>query len=577
MKPAKKVLLRIALAQLNPTVGDLEGNAQKIREEISRARETQADLVLFPEQVIPGYPAEDLLLKNQFVRDDIIMLKSLQPTCKGLTAVLGFIDKGKDGSLYNAAAVMHDAQYVATYHKIHLPNYGVFDEKRYFTPGKRPLLLNLQGILVGINICEDVWVRDGPTGILTRAGAQVVLNISASPYHMLKAKEREAMLSSRARAHNIWIVYTNMVGGQDEIVFDGQSLVINPKGRIVSRAKAFQEDMSVVDIPLEVQERQTRSADKSQFSVVMLGPCKSRTGRVRKPVAPIIQKHLPLKEELFRALVLGTKDYVRKNGFQKVVLGLSGGVDSSLVAAIAAEALGADNVVALFMPSRFSSVQSHQDAAALAQNLKIRLDIVGIDTVYESYLANLRSFFQGLPVNITEENLQARIRGNVLMAFSNKFGWLVLTTGNKSETSVGYCTLYGDMAGGFAVIKDLFKDWVYRLAGYINERAGKEIIPNTVLIKEPTAELRPNQKDSDSIPPYPTLDPILKGYIEQNMGVDDLTRKGFSPALVKQIVEMVDRNEYKRRQAPPGVKITPLAFGKDRRYPITNRYHFPKK
>ncbi len=542
LPPAAKKILRLALAQINPTVGDLDGNTKKILASMEHARQAKVDLILFPEQVLPGYPAEDLLLKKQFVRDNLGALRKIQAASKGLTAVVGFIN-GKDNTIYNAAAILHEGKLCAVYHKIHLPNYGVFDEKRYFTPGAKPLLWNISGARVGLSICEDIWVP-GPARFLAQAGARIVLNISASPYHVLKGKERGARLARRARENEVCIAYVNMVGGQDEIVFDGQSVVVDAKGRVVARAKAFAEDLLIVDIP-----------------------------PVANKARSVVNKPLSVEEEMLQALITGTRDYVRKNGFQKVVFGLSGGVDSALVAAIAAEALGADNVIGVFMPSCFSSVQSLQDAKAVAENLRIRLETVGIDRTLQSYLAELKPFFAKLPSDSAEENLQARIRGNILMAFSNKFGWLVLTTGNKSETSVGYCTLYGDMAGGFAVIKDLFKKRVYRLARHVNKRAGRTIIPESVLTKEPTAELRPHQKDSDTLPPYPQLDPVLEAYVEKNLGVNDLDKAGFDPAMIKQVVRWVDSNEYKRRQAPPGVKITPLAFGKDRRYPITNRYN----
>ncbi len=568
--------LRVALAQINPTVGDLEGNARLIAAAIQRAGDCYADLVIFPEQVVPGYPAEDLLLKHQFVKDNRRILKNIAAATRHTTAIVGCIGEGPNGALFNAAALLHNDKLVASYHKMHLPNYGVFDEKRYFTAGRGPLLFMLGGIPLGLGICEDIWVNHGPTDCLARAGSQVVVNISASPYHMLKGKEREAMLIARARANKIWIVYVNMVGGQDEIVFDGQSMVVDPSGQVIARAKAFQEDFLVLDIPIASGRQDKSPADSKSVRIVDLGarPCACRGGPRSRLEKLVLCTPPVLEEEILQALIAGTRDYVRKNGFEKVVLGMSGGVDSALVAAIAVEALGKDNVVALFMPSRFSSVQSLEDARNVGENLGIRLETVGIDPVFQSYLTQLKPLFGKLSPDITEENIQARIRGNILMAFSNKFKWLVLTTGNKSETSVGYCTLYGDMAGGFAMIKDLFKEWVYRLAHYINRRNKKEIIPPSVLAKEPTAELRPNQKDSDSIPPYAKLDPVLKGYIEKNLGLSDLSEK-FNPALARRVVDLVESNEYKRRQAPPGIKITPLAFGKDRRYPITNRYHKP--
>ncbi len=561
-----KHALRLAIAQINPVVGDLDGNVRKIIAGMAQAREVKADLVLFPEQVIPGYPAEDLVLKKQFVKDNLRALDKVRAASKGLTAIVGFIDSHK-GLSYNAAAVLSHTKHCATYRKMYLPNYGVFDEKRIFASGDSPLLLEHKGAILGLNICEDIWVEHGPSDSAAQAGAQLVMNISASPYHLRKGKERESLLMRRAKSRRVWIAYANMVGGQDEILFDGQSVIVSPQGQIVSRAQAFVEEMIVADIPLGST---TRARDASKKSAIVR--FHDVSSHVRKSITPILHKHREEVEEILQALILGTRDYAHKNGFEKAVLGLSGGVDSALVAAIAAEALGPANVITVFMPSRFSSLQSLEDAQALAKNLNLRLEITAIDTVQESYLTQLKPYFKGLPSNIAEENLQARIRGNFLMALSNKFGWLVLTTGNKSETSVGYCTLYGDMAGGFAVIKDLFKDRVYRLARHINARAHREIIPQSILTKEPTAELRPQQKDSDSIPPYPQLDPILKGYVEENLGANDLIQKGFNAALVRRVVQLVDSNEYKRRQAPPGIKITPLAFGKDRRYPITNRY-----
>ncbi len=541
---AKKAL-RLALAQINPTVGDLKGNVRKCAEFIRRAKQAKADLIVFPEQVLPGYPAEDLLLKKQFVRDNVRALESLKGECRGIAAIVGYIRPGKNAALHNAAALLADGKIQAVYDKMFLPNYGVFDEKRYFTAGLRPMTVMLRGVRIGLTICEDIWVDKGPVADNAAAGAKIVINISASPYHMRKVQEREKMLSRRAKAHGVCIAYANMVGGQDEIVFDGQSMAVDVRGNIIARAKSFQEDLLILDMP---------------------------AGARGKSAQPRKEPYLAVEEEVLQALLLGTRDYVRKNGFEKVVLGLSGGVDSALVAVVAVEALGAANVTALFMPSRYSSVQSLQDAKAVAQNLNIRMETVGIEPIFQAYLRELKPLFEQLPENSAEENLQARIRGNLLMALSNKFGWMVLTTGNKSETSVGYTTLYGDMAGGFAVIKDLYKEWVYRLSAHINKRAGKKIIPPSVLGKEPTAELRPNQKDSDSLPPYPRLDPVLKAYVEKNMGVAELIAGGFQPALVKRVAQLVDRNEYKRRQAAPGIKITPMAFGKDRRYPITNKY-----
>jgi NAD+ synthase (glutamine-hydrolysing) len=558
------------MAQINPTVGDLEGNRDKIIDYIGRARKLGADVVTFPEMTVTGYPPEDLLLKPQFVKDNLKTLHRIQRATEGITAVVGFVDKRE--LLYNAAAVMRDGRLRYVYHKILLPNYGVFDEYRYFRPGNRYPILTIAGVKIGVNICEDIWFAEGPTRSQAHAGAEVIININASPYHKGKGKERLRMLSERARENGVIITYTNTVGGQDELVFDGQSMVIDARGRLIAQGGQFVEELMTVD--LRVPERKKPAPDggphyESVDAVVISEKPRGRRKPLRagKPPRPY-----PIDEEVYRALVLGTRDYIRKNSFKAVVIGLSGGIDSSLVAAVAVDAIGRENVTGVFMPSQYSSRESCEDAYGLAENLGIRILEVPIQQTFESYLRTLRREFARTGQDVTEENLQARIRGNILMALSNKFGWLVLTTGNKSEMSVGYATLYGDMAGGFAVIKDVPKTLVYDVSRCANRLAGRTLIPKRVLVKAPTAELRPNQKDSDSLPVYPVLDPILKAYVEDDKELDDILSMGFDRKTVERVIRLVDSSEYKRRQAPPGVKITHRGLGKDRRFPITNRY-----
>jgi NAD+ synthase (glutamine-hydrolysing) len=555
----KKENLRIALAQINPTVGDLEGNSRKITLYINKAKELGADIISFPELSLPGYPPEDLLLKPKFVEDNLKTLKELSEAVNNIVAVLGFVDK-KGKYLYNAAAVIYNAKIYGIYHKIFLPNYGVFDEKRYFEPGSKPLLFNLGKFCFAVNICEDIWHEKGPTQIQAKSGAKLILNINASPYYAGRIKEREDIVCKQAKANNVAIAYTNLIGGQDELVFDGQSMVVSRRGRIINRAQAFQEDLLVADLEMpEVKRSKAATIIAEQFHPAQKPRLQKKESTILEPVA-----------EVYQALVLGLKDYVTKNGFQKVVIGLSGGIDSSLVATLAVDALGKENVMGLFMPTRHSSQESTVGTRRLAENLGIKLTVISIEQIYNMYLVVLEPHFAGLDRNITEENIQARIRGNMLMAFSNKFGWLVLTTGNKSEMSTGYATLYGDMAGGLAVIKDVPKMLVYKLARYRNSL--NPLIPENILTRPPTAELRPNQKDVDSLPPYETLDPILKAYVEEDKELDKITVSGFDRETVAKVLRMVDGSEYKRRQSPPGIKITPKAFGRDRRMPITNRY-----
>jgi NAD+ synthase (glutamine-hydrolysing) len=570
--------VRVALAQINPTVGDLAGNERKIGDQIARARELQADIVVFPELAVPGYPPEDLLLKPSFVAANLACLKRIAERTNGITAVVGFVDRTDD--LYNAAAVLHEGRVAAVYHKAYLPNYAVFDEERYFRAGDRPLVFSLGRVTVGINICEDIWYPAGPTKLQVLAGAQLVVNISASPYHAGKGTARERMLATRAADNVVCLAFCNMVGGQDELVFDGGSVIFDERGELVARGKQFAEDLLVAELDLAAvfrqqlhdprwrKERARQAAEAVQR--VALTPINARPQQ--PATSPSVVPLLEPAAEIYQALVLGTGDYVRKNGFREVVIALSGGIDSALTAAIAADALGPQNVVGVFMPSRYSSVDSREDATQLAENLGIRFLTVPIDGTFQAYLEMLTEPFAGLSQDVTEENIQARIRGNVLMALSNKFGWLVLTTGNKSEMGVGYATLYGDMAGGFAVIKDVPKMLVYELAEHVNAREGHPVIPQRTLDKAPTAELRPDQKDEDSLPPYRVLDPILHAYVEEDRGLEDIIALGFDADTVAEVLSMVDRAEYKRRQAPPGVRITPRAFGKDRRLPITNRY-----
>ncbi|MHB8846265.1 MAG: NAD+ synthase [Nitrospirota bacterium] len=563
--------LRIAMAQINPTVGDLAGNRDRIIDTIGLARKAGADLVAFPELAVTGYPPEDLLLKPQFVQDNLRTLKEIQKATKGITAVVGFVDR-KD-LLYNAAAVLHNGDLAYVYHKILLPNYGVFDEYRYFRPGNRYPIITLRGVALGVNICEDIWFTEGPTRSQAMAGAEVIININASPYHKGKGRERLKMLAERARENNVIVSYTNAVGGQDELVFDGQSMVIDGKGRLLASGKQFEEDLVITDLKVPDRKPAVARSKTEHFESIDRIILSERTGpkKIALPARKTVRS-LPVCEEVYHALVLGTRDYVRKTGFKSAVIGLSGGIDSSLVAAIAVEALGRENVVGVFMPSQFSSRESREDALALAKNLGIHFLEVPIQQTFDSYLNTLRNEFARTRTDVTEENLQARIRGNLLMALSNKFRWLVLTTGNKSEMSVGYATLYGDMAGGFAVIKDVPKTLVYEICRCINRLKGKTIIPKRVMTKAPTAELRPNQKDSDSLPEYDVLDPILKAYVEDDKPFREILKLGFDRKTVERVIRLVDSSEYKRRQAPPGVKITPRGLGKDRRFPITNRY-----
>jgi len=582
-------ILRIALAQINATVGDIQGNAAKIIEYLQKARAAGANIVLFPELSLAGYPPEDLLLKPGFAAANRAALESLLPHTTGLTAVVGFVDRRDD--LFNAAAVLHQGQLVGIYHKTLLPNYAVFDEDRYFAKGDTPLVFTLpvstpgesssKEICFGVSVCEDIWYPAGPPEAQAAAGAELLLNISASPYQSGKIKSRERMLATRAADNVAIVAFCNLVCGQDELIFDGSSVIFDERGNLLARGKSFTEDLVLADVNLgNVFRQRLRDPRRRKdglteiyagtFQRVALPPLEIPAPRQPLVVSPLTPP-LERVEEVYQALVLGTRDYVRKNGFSKVTLGLSGGVDSSLVATIAVDALGAENVIGVSMPSRYSSDHSKSDAAELARRLNIRCEVVPIEPAYQAYLEMLGDIFAPTRPNEAEENLQSRARGNTLMALSNKFGWLVLTTGNKSEMAVGYATIYGDMAGGFAVIKDVPKTLVYELCRYRNEKIGP-VIPESVLTKPPSAELRPDQKDTDSLPEYDILDAILAAYVEEDYSAAEIVALGFDEATVRRVIRMVDRNEYKRRQAPPGPKITSKAFGKDRRLPITNRY-----
>ncbi len=571
--------IRLALAQINPTVGDLAGNSKKIIEYVKRAKRSKADIVVFPELAVTGYPPEDLVLKPQFISDNVATMEKISDSISEIVAVVGFVDRGKSGDIYNAAAIITGGRIIDVYHKILLPNYGVFDEFRYFKPGGKPPVYHLGGARIGINICEDIWHKEGPACAQSLAGAELILNINASPYERGKPATRERILYERATENSVTIAYVNTVGGQDELVFDGLSMVVDHTGRQIARGKQFEEQLMVVDVDLDEvrQFRRKKPRKKAPFSSFPACPAKkvrisSAEYHQRKPLQNVAEPRFEENEEIYKALVLGTSDYVRKNGFRGVIIGLSGGVDSSLVAAVAADAIGKDNVTGLFMPSEFTSPESREDAFELARSLGIRIMEISIRRILYVYLKELNPHFKGREKDITEENLQARIRGNLLMAFSNKFGWLVLTTGNKSEMSVGYATLYGDMAGGFAVIKDVPKTLVYALCRWRNSTGEAPVIPARVLWKEPTAELKPGQKDTDSLPPYDVLDPVLKAYVEDEISFEEILKLGCENKSVRRVISMVDRSEYKRRQSPPGVKITARAFGRDRRFPITNRY-----
>jgi NAD+ synthase (glutamine-hydrolysing) len=567
--------MRVALAQINTTVGDIWGTIEKMADALERAVDSGADLVAYPELTIPGYPPEDLLMRPSFIEENLRALGEFAGQVpENIVAAAGFVDL--DADLYNACAVLSGGEILHRYHKHYLPNYSVFDENRYFREGSGAPIVDLGGDLVGVSVCEDIWYPGGPAREQALSGASVLLNISASPYHRRKGAFRERMLGVRASDYGCYVVFCNLVGGQDELVFDGHSVVFDPEGALVARAAQFGEDFLLVDVypdqslvqhlhdPRPRKENPERAPEVIKVS--------TRKPAAVESVEARVEPSLSEEGEVLEGLVIGLGDYFRKNGFSRAVLGISGGIDSSLGAAVAAEALGPENVTGVLMPSRYTSDLSNTDAAALAKNLGIDTQTIPIGPAFDAYEEMLRDAFKGLPEDVTEENLQSRIRGNILMALSNKFGWIVLSTGNKSEMSVGYSTLYGDSAGGFAVIRDVPKTMVYRVARHFNEKKCREVIPDSILDKEPSAELREDQRDTDSLPPYDVLDPILQAYIEEDMGIAQIVDSGFEEDDVRRIVQLVDRAEYKRRQAPTGIKVTGRAFGRDRRMPITNRY-----
>ena len=582
---------RLALAQINPTVGDISGNIRKILDYLERARDVQADLVAFPEMATTGYPPEDLLFKKDFLTENVSAMERVAVASKGIAVVLGYVnivslerqseDVGPE--ITNAAALCYDGKLVDTYHKIFLPNYGVFDEQRYFQKGSVCPVYAIGGVSIGINICEDIWYSVGPTTVQRQAGAELIVNINASPFHAGKRAFREEMIAERASDHGLTIGYVNTVGGQDELVFDGGSIICDRKGELLARAPSFEESLMVTDLAFpdsrvnlesELTDVDTESLGKSNRIMVS-----GSDGAFKAPLEnrEAIAEPNDGPEEVYRALVMGTGDYLRKSGFSKALIGLSGGVDSALTAVVAVDALGSNNVVGITMPSRYSSEGSIDDSKELAENLGMELWEVPIEPAHSAFIAMLEDRFEGTDSNVAEENVQARVRGNVLMTVANKFGWMVLTTGNKSEMAMGYATLYGDMAGGFAVLKDVPKTIVYELCLWRNRQGEAfgtvdDVVPSAIIDKPPSAELREDQLDADSLPPYDILDPVVEAYVEDDLSYQDMVARGFDPQVVRQVITAVDRNEYKRRQAPPGVKITHRAFGKDRRLPIVNRY-----
>lgn len=570
--------IRIALAQINPTVGDLSGNPRKIISYIKKAKKIKADIIAFPELAVTGYPPEDLLLKPHFVQDNIEALHRIKAATENIVSVIGFVDS--DDGIYNAAAVISNGKLIDIYHKKHLPNYGVFDEYRYFRAGNKYPVYDLGGIKIGVTICEDIWHEKSPAIVQALNGASIIINLNASPYHIGKALLREDIVSQLASKCEASVLYVNMVGGQDELVFDGGSFVSDEAGSIVARGEQFRERLIVADLKVKGRNRALTVGSRRTLKSIVLkdeSVKKIKIGPVlNQGSKPLNRKRsfhaLSVQGEIYGALVLGTKDYVRKNGFKGVVVGMSGGIDSALVTTIAVDALGKDNVHGIFMPSVYTSKESYEDVRRHVKKLGIKIMTIPIDTLFNNYLKTLSKYFKGKKADITEENLQARIRGNLLMAFSNKFGCLVLTTGNKSEMSVGYATLYGDMAGGFAVIKDVPKMMVFEICEWRNRKEGRALIPERILWKEPSAELKKDQLDSDSLPPYSLLDPILKAYVEEDRSFDEIANMGCDMTSARRVISMIDHSEYKRRQAPPGIKITARAFGRDRRFPITNKY-----
>jgi NAD+ synthase (glutamine-hydrolysing) len=571
--------MRLALAQINSVVGDLEGNRRIVLDRIAEAKGEGADVVVFPELIVTGYPPEDLLLRPGFVRAARASLDEIARAATGITAFVGV--PVLDADLHNACAVCADGEVRGIYRKRFLPNYGVFDEDRYFAPGRELLLVDVGGCRIGVTICEDMWQPGPPATDLALAGAELLVNLSASPFNVGKVREREEMFRTRARDNFCFVALCNAVGGQDELIFDGHSLVLDDEGEVLARAPGFEECLLVVDVdPSAVIGRRLRDVRRRALARELPEPPDATVvegaaaeGDARGPVRPAaIVPVAGELEQMRQALVLGLRDYVRKNGFAEIVVGVSGGIDSALTAALAVEALGREHVHCVSMPSRYSSEGTRGDAGRLAEALGCDFREIEIEPLFEAYLGALQPSFTGRDPDLTEENLQARIRGTLLMALSNKFGWLLVATGNKSELSVGYATLYGDMAGGFALLKDVFKTDVFRLSRYLNEQAGRELIPETIIERAPSAELRADQLDEDSLPPYPELDRVLEAYVEEDRSLEELSGDGFAPDVVERAVALIDRAEYKRRQAPPGVRLRPKAFGRDRRTPITNRW-----
>ena len=572
-------IFRIALAQINPIVGDITTNTSMILDYVQRARKLNVDLVAFPELAITGYPPEDLLFKKSFIQANVAAMNSIVEASEDVAVVVGYVEQ--DGiDLFNSAALGYRGRYIDSYRKIFLPNYGVFDEERYFKKGDVCPVYEINGTQVGINICEDIWYPMGPTVLQCGAGAEVIININASPFHAGKRIEREAMLSDRSSTHQVFLGYANTVGGQDELVFDGSSVIVDNDGHIITRGVSFDEDLIVADLDMGFYSgRNPENQNRNPITSSDFGEARnvfvSSFAPNSKAELSILRdvSELSEMEEVYHALVMGTGDYVRKAGFTKAVIGLSGGIDSALTCVIAVDALGCDNVVGVGMPSRYSSDGSIIDAKELADNLGIDFWEIPIEPAHVSFTNMLEPMFKDTNPNVAEENVQARIRGNVMMTIANKFGWIVLTTGNKSEMAMGYATLYGDMAGGFAVLKDVPKTLVYDLSRQRNQQSDDGLlIPLSTIEKPPSAELRPDQTDQDTLPPYDELDPIVKAYVEEDFSYLELVDAGYPESVVQKVIASVDRNEYKRRQSPPGVKITPRAFGKDRRLPIINKY-----
>ena len=620
---------RLALAQLNLTVGDLPGNTTRMVEYLRLARESGADLMAFPELATTGYPPEDLLFKKSFIEANVAAMEQVVAESRGIAVVLGYVrprphpnpnplpegeGTNERGGIANAAAIGYDGRLIDTYDKIFLPNYGVFDEERYFIKGSVCPVYEIGGVRIGVNVCEDIWYEVGPSAVQRQAGAELIVNINASPFHAGKSKyRRDSIVGSRAVGHGLFVAYLNTVGGQDELVFDGNSMICDPRGQVVARGPAFREAMILADIDVDAVPslketpsppggglgwgRSALAAVGAPKTIKIPSPSSNfpsphgegqgggeSCAANRPPLPPpshseLVEEpsELDETEEIYRALALGTRDYLHKTGFSRAIVGLSGGIDSALTAVIAADALGPENVLGITMPSRYSSRGSVEDSAELARNLGIEFWEIPIEPAHTAFTEMLEERFADTAPNVAEENVQARIRGNVLMTVSNKFGWIVLTTGNKSEMAMGYATLYGDMAGGFAVLKDVHKMTVYALSRWRNANgrlfdSSDGVIPQAIIDKPPSAELREGQLDEDSLPPYDILDPVIQAYVEDDCSYADMVAQGHAPAVVRQVIAAVDRNEYKRRQAPPGVKITPRAFGRDRRLPIVNRY-----